>query len=140
MIDKQIRKLRTLGFKITPQRRAVLDFLDGNTSHPTANDIYEGLKKNDPEISLATVYNTVELLAANGLLLELPISKNKLNYDPDTSQHDHAYCTDCGKIIDIFPQKKNGDRSDRIENFQIRSVRKIYYGKCGNCQNKEESL
>ena len=140
MVDKQVGKLKELGLKITPQRLAILDFLDGNTSHPAAIDIYRNLKKKYPSMSMATVYNTVDVLAKNGMLLELPITKDKLNYDPDTSAHDHAFCSRCGKIFDIFPDKAAipaEPQSVALEGFNVVSVRKVYYVECKDCIGKK---
>jgi Fur family transcriptional regulator, peroxide stress response regulator len=138
MLERQIIKLREEGYRITPQRRAILEFLSGNTSHPSANDIFAGVWKNDPSISLATVYNTLEILAKKGMLLELPIAKNTLNYDPDTSPHDHAYCTGCGTIIDIFPEKTASPQAGvEIRGFQVQSSRKVFYGKCDKCLEED---
>jgi Fur family transcriptional regulator, peroxide stress response regulator len=134
MIDKQVAVLREMGLKITSQRMAVLKALDGNTSHPSAIDIYRGLRPEHPTMSLATVYNTLEVLAKNGMLLELPITKDKMNYDPDTSEHDHAYCSSCGKIFDIFPGREAPrPRPDALEGFNVLAVRKVYYVKCRSC-------
>jgi len=138
MLEHQIAKLREGGYKITSQRRAILEYLSGNTTHPSANDVFAGVWKKDPSISLATVYNTLEILTKNGMILELPIAKNTLNYDPDTSPHDHAYCTACGTIIDIFPENAAPPPArEEIRGFQIHSSRKVFYGKCDRCLEED---
>lgn len=140
MADRRAEKLKELGVKLTPQRLALLGYLEGNKSHPSAFDIYKGLKKKHPSLSLATVYNTLDLLARNGLLLELPIVKDKINYDPDTSDHDHAYCAACGKIFDVFPDGGAAPApaprpalSGDLAGFKVESVRRVYYVTCGSC-------
>jgi Fur family transcriptional regulator, peroxide stress response regulator len=134
MIEEKVALLREKGLKITPQRMAVLKALDGNTSHPSAIDIYRDLTPDFPTMSLATVYNTLEVLAKSGMLLELPITKDRMNYDPDTSEHDHAYCSSCGRIFDIFPGREAPrPQQSALEGFSVLAVRKVYYGKCAGC-------
>jgi Fur family transcriptional regulator, peroxide stress response regulator len=135
-MNNKILKLKELGFKLTPQRLAVIDFLEGNKTHPSINNIYESLKLRYPTISLATVYNTIDTLVKNNMLLELPITKDKSNYDPDMSLHDHAYCLKCGKIFDIQSDKESEITNlDHVElkEFKILSVRKIYNIVCNIC-------
>ena len=135
-MNEKITKLKELGFKLTPQRIAVVEFLEGNKSHPSVNDIYESVKQKYPTISLATVYNTVETLVKNNMLLELPLTKDKSNYDPDTSLHDHAYCINCGKIIDVKSDDIKPEISaDRfgLKDCKIVSVRKTYDIICEKC-------
>src|SRR3970040_1018742 len=61
-----IQKYKDKGFKLTPQRLAILKFMEGNTSHPAAEDIYRHIKKEYPTVSFATVYNTLEALRDKG--------------------------------------------------------------------------
>ena len=60
--------LRTAGCRITPQRKAILDYLAGTDAHPSANQVYEEAKKQYAGLSLATVYNTLEILVKMGLI------------------------------------------------------------------------
>jgi Fur family transcriptional regulator, peroxide stress response regulator len=140
-IDPYVAKLRKAGLRITPQRLAILAILDGNTSHPSALEVFNLVAKDYPAIALATVYNTLDALSKNGMLRELPITKEKVNYDPDTSEHDHAYCAKCGRIFDIFSADESAagvPRSGVMEGASLISVRKIYYIECKDCRKKEE--
>ena len=85
-------RYREKGFRLTPQRMAILDFLEGNTKHPTAHDIFREVKKTNPTVSFATVYNTVQSLGEIGELKELTIDPVRKHYDPDTRPHHHAIC------------------------------------------------
>jgi Fur family peroxide stress response transcriptional regulator len=139
MIDFQVAKLKEAGLRITPQRLAILSALDGNTFHPSATDIYNRVAKDYPAISLATIYNTLDALSKNGMLRELPITKDKMNYDPDTSEHDHAYCAKCGRIFDVFltdEEVSGPPRAKALEGASLISVRKIYYIECKECREK----
>jgi len=101
-MDDILNKYREKGFRLTPQRLSILEFLEDNTDHPTAEDIFNGIKKTHPTISLATVYNTVQALNDIGELTELTIDSERKHYDPDTSVHHHIVCTTCKKIADVF--------------------------------------
>ncbi|MBT9168785.1 MAG: Peroxide operon regulator [Syntrophomonadaceae bacterium] len=66
-----MEKYKDIGLKLTPQRLAILDCLDGNKEHPSAEDIYKDVSKRFPTMSFATVYNTLEALRQRGGILEL---------------------------------------------------------------------
>jgi Fur family peroxide stress response transcriptional regulator len=68
--------------KMTPQRMAIMKHLDGNTYHPSAADIYGALREQFPTMSLATVYNTLEVLKEQGTVIELSIDRGKKRFDP----------------------------------------------------------
>ncbi|HNX22490.1 MAG TPA: Fur family transcriptional regulator [Spirochaetota bacterium] len=133
-MDQNIQKLKDAGLKITPQRIAIMEFFEGNKSHPSINTIYENLKVNYPSISVSTIYNTVETLVKNNYLLELPIAKGKSFYDPDVSEHDHAYCVKCGRVYDIDPEKEKQAAPESLRGCEIVEVRKTYYIVCGDCR------
>jgi Fur family transcriptional regulator, peroxide stress response regulator len=138
ILNKSILKLKNMGLKITPQRIAILEFLEGNKSHPSAKDIYESLKNKFPSLSLATIYNTVESMVKTSSLQELTITKERSNYDPDISEHDHSYCLKCGKIEDVrYDENLSGKTIG--DDFTIMSVRKNYYGLCKKCIQDESS-
>jgi Fur family transcriptional regulator, peroxide stress response regulator len=133
-MNEKYQKLKRSGFKLTPQRMAVIDFLEGNTSHPAINDIYTALVRKYPSLSRATVYNTVDALVKAGLLSELAITKDKSNYDPNVNPHDHAYCMQCGKIYDMPGQKtETKEQVSVIGDFKVTSVQRVYYGCCSKC-------
>jgi Fur family peroxide stress response transcriptional regulator len=101
MDDQQfIKKLRSKGYKVTPQRLSICKLTLSSKNHPSANQIYEEVKKTHPTISLATVYFTLDLLKNLGLLQELGFSDRNSRYDPNTSPHINIICPKCGKIYD----------------------------------------
>lgn len=114
--------------------------LDGNTSHPSATDVFDRVAESCPAIALATVYNTLDALAKRGMLRELPITKDKLNYDPDMSAHDHAYCSGCGKIFDVFEDAgESGTRETApIKGAKLISISRVYYIECEDCGTKRK--
>src|SRR5512145_1119665 len=101
MIRKLQEKGSIKGFKRTPQRLSILEHLDGNTSHPSAEEIFRVVGKKNPSMSFATVYNTLNTLVQAGAVRELTIDPDRKRYDPDTSSHHHLICLDCKKVVDI---------------------------------------
>jgi len=127
--------LKQKGFKLTPQRVAVIEYLEGNSSHPSAADLFKQVKKKYPMISFATVYNTLKILGEAKEIKPLTIGFDKVNFDPNTEQHDHFYCRKCGKIIDIVPEKKM--KIEEIEGHQIKDHQIYYYGICSECMKTD---
>lgn len=125
-------KLKQNGFKLTPQRMAVLEYLEGNTSHPSAMKIFQAVKQKYPMISFATVYKTLKLLTDIDELQSLSIAENLINYDPDTSTHGHFFCDCCGQIFDIFPDQPCESRD--INGHLVKSLKIFYYGLCTKCR------
>ena len=92
--------LRNKGYKVTPQRLILCEFILSNESHPTAEQIYHEISKDNPTISLATVYKTIHLLRDIGLIQELGFSEKSTRYDPNVHPHINIVCPICGKISD----------------------------------------
>src|SRR5512147_1159807 len=101
-----MKKFRNIGFKLTPQRIAVLEYLQGNTEHPSAETVYRNVSRTFPTMSFATVYNTLAALRNRGHLLELTIDADKRRYDPNTKPHNHMICSECRRIVDIHVEYK----------------------------------
>jgi Fur family peroxide stress response transcriptional regulator len=96
-----MEKYRDIGFKLTPQRLAILDFLQGNKKHPSAEVIYRSVHKKFPTMSLATVYSTLSALKEKRAVLELTLDPDKKRYDPETRLHNHLICVSCKRIEDV---------------------------------------
>ena len=99
-MQQLIAKLHDKGYKATPQRLAICKFILSSKNHPTADQIYQEVKKKHPTMSLATVYQTLHLLSEIEMLQELGFSDGISKYDPDISPHINIVCKKCGKIQD----------------------------------------
>jgi Fur family peroxide stress response transcriptional regulator len=130
-----MQEYRQLNMKLTPQRIAILNFMKGNTSHPSAEDIYKAVQKEFPTMSFATVYNTVEALKNKGILRELKIDSNKKRYDPDCSTHHHLICTKCKKVVDVVKNFKLNLSEDLIDGFELTGNSIEFFGLCRNCKD-----
>ncbi len=128
-----MKKYREKGIKITPQRVAILKYLDGHRGHPSAEDIYNEVKKKFPMMSFATVYKTLERLKQRGEILELTIDPERRRYDPDTRTHHHLICIVCKKVVDIHTEIKITLPDEVKGNFELRGNHIEFYGRCPDC-------
>lgn len=119
------------------QREIILDTLKSNVVHPTAEYIYEILKKEDSKISLATLYRNLNQLAENGIIKKIDGLESSSHYDHNTHAHYHFICDNCKKVFDvscgIAPDivKKIEDETG----FIVSSHDIIIHGICKNCKN-----
>lgn len=137
MVEKIVDRYKGKGFKLTPQRIAILKFLEGNTAHPTADDIYTEIRKKNPTVSFATVYNTVQALKERGELLEITIDPDRKHFDPNPEPHHHIICSKCRKIADIFVDYSEALKlpEEVLDKFSPMGNHVDFYGICKDCQN-----
>jgi Fur family peroxide stress response transcriptional regulator len=135
--DTIILKLKQKGVKVTPQRIAIINYLENVQSHPTAEDIYLKVVKDYPTISLATIYNTMEKLEEIDEVIKLKISKdNIVNYEYKNEPHHHFYCKKCNKIFDVNVECKISN-SKNINGHKVEEVHGYFKGICVNCLKKQ---
>jgi Fur family transcriptional regulator, peroxide stress response regulator len=130
-----LREVReSTGLKMTPQRIAIIDYLRGNTTHPSALDVYKAVSERFPTMSFTTVYNTLQTLRDNGMVIELSIDPEKKRFDPNLEPHHHITCIKCGKLIDV-KGRFSLDLSESEKNgFDIVGNRIEFYGLCPTCR------
>ena len=131
-------KYRNIGLKLTPQRMAIFDYLDGNKDHPSAEEIYKAVSKKFPTMSFATVYNTLGALRDKGSLQELTIDPAKKRYDPDTGHHSHLICMACKKVVDIQIDYDLKLPKSVRRNFTVVNNRIEFYGFCPDCKETDK--
>jgi Fur family peroxide stress response transcriptional regulator len=129
-----MEKYRRLNIKLTPQRIAILNYLNGNKSHPSAEDIYRAVRKQFPTMSFATVYNTLEALRNIGNIQELKIDPSKKRYDPDSTKHHHLICIKCKKIVDIHKDFRVNLPKEMAGGYEVLGNSIEFYGICRNCK------
>lgn len=136
-LEQMLDRLKENGFRITPQRYAVLKVLAYSYAHPSAESIHAELIEHYPTMSLATVYKTINLLKGEGEVLELEFSDLGNRYDGNKPfPHPHVICTECGKIIDPAQLDLNEltDKMMQETGFKIVTHRLDFYGVCPDCQ------
>ncbi len=100
--DRALRVLKESGMRLTPQRRAVIDALTGDTTHPFAEDVASRVASKMPGVSLSTVYKTLHEFAALGLIHELG-SSGAMRFDAEPEPHAHVVCPICFAVEDFDP-------------------------------------
>ncbi len=132
-------KLRQEGYRLTPQRLALLHILSASDGHPSAACLHEQIQDQFPTTSLATVYKTLNLLKEMGEVLELGFSDDDNRYDGNKPYpHPHLVCICCHKIVDLegglfrsVEQEVTG-----LSGYQIVGRRLDFYGICPDCQSE----
>jgi Fur family peroxide stress response transcriptional regulator len=138
-LEEMITKLREGGYRITPQRLAVLKILSVSEGHPSVERIYQQVKPDFPTTSLATVYKTVGLVKGLGEVLELEFSDGSNRYDGNNPYpHPHLICIKCKKIVDPNPTSLTDMTRELISDtgFDIITHRLDFFGICPDCQKK----
>lgn len=133
------QKLKEHGIKPTPQRQVILAYLMSSDEHPSITMIHQYLKRKDIKVSLATVYNTLELLARSELVVEVSMDNGgHIRYDYFDRPHYHMICLECGKIEDVFDDSylKLEELVKKQSDYQIINSRYDVFGICPDCQKK----
>ncbi len=126
------------GFRMTPQRAAILEAVRDADGHLTAGEIFERVHRRYPSIAYGTVYRTLHLFAERGIILEFPFGDEASRFDKRTDRHDHVRCTDCGVLIDVdvptalFAQHVAEDQTG----FRITGHQTVFSGVCPACQGR----
>lgn len=131
-----LKRLRARGWRMTSQRRVVAQVLDGDHVHLTADEVHIRATGLLPEISRATVYNTLGELVALGEVIEVSTHDRAKRYDPNAHHpHHHLVCSNCGTIRDVHP---TGDAladlpAEERFGFAVSDVEVTYRGLCPSC-------
>jgi Fur family peroxide stress response transcriptional regulator len=135
-----VHKIRDNGYKITPQRLAIVKILAKSEGHPSVEDIYGQIKNDFPTMSLATVYRNIILIKSFGEVLELGFPDGSNRYDGNKPYpHPHVICIQCKKIVDpnldsLDDMKKEVSAETK---FKILSHRLDFFGICSKCMAKK---
>lgn len=133
-------KLKEEGFKLTPQRRCIVEtMMNAKGRHMSSEEIYDEVKIGCPEIGLATVYRTLQMLDKIGFTTKLNLDdgciRYELNMDKDAHHHHHLVCKGCGKIIEVEEDLLDvlENRIENSYNFKIYDHDVKFYGICSDC-------
>ncbi len=126
--------------RLTTQRQIILEELGKVTSHPTANEVYDMVRKRLPRIGLGTVYRNLELMAETGIILKLEVGGTQKRFDATIEPHYHIRCLSCGKVDDIaIPVMSDINKTAAdLSNYQVLGHHIEFSGICSDCSNVEE--
>ncbi len=129
---------RSLGLKVTPQRQLLFRLLHDNTSHPTAEELFEVASAQMPGISLRTVYQTLTDLAGMGELQSFAFGGGAIRFDPNVGAHHHQVCVSCDEISDVYVDGVDHlnvslqNESD-AHSFTVATTDIVFRGRCVRC-------
>lgn len=134
-----IQKLRSKKISVTPQRLAVLAVLEGRRDHPTAEQIYQEVRRQLPAISFNTVYKTLEVLCQKGLVIKVNPLHEVARYDIQTHNHAHLVCRRCHLVQDLDQEVSPVELPPGAipPGFQVERQSLILWGLCPNCQTRQ---
>jgi len=127
--------------RMTKQRRLILDELRSQNTHPTADIIYEKVRRKMPKISLGTVYRNLEILTAVGEIQTLELSGTQKRYDGIANKHYHIRCLHCGRVDDapIAPLQRLEDELYESTVYTIMGHRLEFMGLCPECSRDQNA-
>ncbi|MEC9489131.1 MAG: transcriptional repressor [Halanaerobium sp.] len=124
-------------FRMTKQRKTILEVLRNTTSHPTADEIYEKVRRKIPNISLGTVYRNLKILKEMGEILELEFGSSFSRFDGNPINHYHFQCQECGRVYDIDLPVQEGlnAKVEELSGNKVYNHRMEFYGICRECRS-----
>ncbi|HSG84433.1 MAG: Fur family transcriptional regulator [Nitrosopumilus sp.] len=136
-LEQIVTSLRDEGFRITPQRIAIVDYLLKTEDHPSADLIHRVVRKRYPMVSLSTIYKTLDLLKEKKLVNEIEV-EGETRFDAHTDEHVNLVCLKCGRIDDLDEES--------LREIQVKAAKKSKYlilksnfelhGYCSSCKSK----
>ena len=128
-----MKDIESLG--LTKQRQAVLRAILESNKHLTANEVFDDARRFLPGISFATVYNSLNYLKKEGLIGEIQFGTDAKLYDRKLTQHDHALCNNCGKLVDLELPLPDGliEEAATRSNFKAETLELTLRGLCPDC-------
>ena len=135
--DARLRKaLDAKGQRFTEQRAAVYRYLRATDAHPSADDVFTSVRGVIPDISLATVYKSLETLVSCGLASKLTYGDGSARYDGRTDPHPHARCLSCGRVADLPGHLDTHalEHLGQLPGFAVEGYRLEVVGLCESCQ------
>ena len=128
-------RLRSRGWRMTPQRAAIATALDEARGHFSAEQVRIAVRRRDAQVSLATVYNTLTALVAMGELREVRVGRGPVLFDFNVRPHHHFVCDQCGRLVDIDPGAARDVKlpTSKKQGFVVRSVDVVFHGRCRAC-------
>ncbi len=121
--------------KYSRQRECILKNLQSRKDHPTADMVYQSVRKELPNISLGTVYRNLSFLAENGQILKISTGTGPDRFDGFTNLHNHFICRVCGNVLDMdyIPAENIAERASEDFDGEIEEYELQFFGTCKKC-------
>src|SRR5512146_1188998 len=136
-----LEHLQSAGLRRTSQRDLILETFLRTEEHLTSEDLYQLVKRLDPNVGHTTVYRTLKLLTEAGLAREVRFGDNKTYYEHhyNHAHHDHMICTECGKVIEFFSPEIESLQDQMADNFGFKPTHHSLrlWGICADCQRRK---
>jgi len=125
---------------MTKQKQAILKILRSLHSHPTADELYELVRKEIPNISLGTVYRNLNLLAEKGEIITIQHAGQRKRFDGNHNPHYHFRCLKCGRIYDLSIEQdlQLSAVVPKSSQHQIQGYQLTFNGTCQSCQQRKK--
>lgn len=134
--DHSLDHLRKRGYRLTPQRLAILRILNETPRHLSAAEIFQEASRRLPGVNEATVYRTLDFLVSQGLALAAHIGSGRIVYESAAHDHHHLICRNCNQSIEILHSELEGlfEHFEKSTGFRIDSSHVTFFGLCPDCQ------
>ena len=137
-VDRLCRQLKAQGRRLTPQRRAIIQALFDDEAHPTAEQIFTRVRQDMPDMSHATVYNTLHELVEMDVLRELDLGLGERHYDFAENDHAHLICLGCGRVEDVpYDRESITLPAEHNHGFHVVDCNIIFRGYCPDCMSEK---
>lgn len=126
-------------YRMTNQRQVILEEVRKVNTHPTADEVYEMVRKRLPRISMGTVYRNLEILSTLGLIQRIGPATSQMRFDGTTKNHYHMRCIRCGRVDDapVQPVQNIENAVREASDYTIVGHRVEFIGICPACKEKE---
>jgi len=133
--------LRAANLRVTSQRLIIHRVMRDLDRHVTAEEVAKRAARRLPGLSLPTVYSTLELLEGLGLLRRVPLATGAVLWDPRLTEHHHAACRECGRLIDLDAPVDTapGLRAARARGFEPDGAEMVVLGRCAECSRSAKT-
>lgn len=130
--------LNKANLRLTRQRSVILEELRKVTTHPSADEIYEMVRRRLPRVSLGTIYRNLEILSETGEIRRLDTGSQLKRFDGRAENHYHIRCLRCDRLVDLFVHigAELDDRIRGVTDFSVLGHQLEFVGICPNCQPK----
>jgi Fur family transcriptional regulator, peroxide stress response regulator len=141
-VKEGLELLKKNGSRMTPQRKAIMEYLANTKSHPTADQIFNSIKDQFPNLPHTTVYNNLKCLKKYGIINELTYGQSSSRYEWTTAFHYHVVCDSCGQLHDFhYPKLEEVEQYvEKKSRFNVTQHLFEIHGTCLDCKNENVSF